>query len=194
MGQKSIHSRQSLLADMPVGAMCLAVRHRRFSLKAVKAMTAIQVAQRSEELFQQGFCCAESVLLALAESQGIKSELIPKIATGLCGGIARTGGVCGALSGGILGINLVAGRKSPDQSSDHNVCLVRDFLRKFEAKFETTNCERLIGCRLDTPEGQRFFKENGLREKKCRIFTREAAGMASRILEQAAQNQGAERQ
>ena len=192
MGQKSIHSRQSLLVDMPVGAMCLAVRHRRFSLKAMKAMTAIQVAQRSEELFQQGFCCAESVLLAMAESQGIKSELIPKIATGLCGGIARTGGICGAVSGGILGINLVAGRESAGQSSDSNVRLVRAFLGEFEAKFGTSNCERLIGCRLDTPEGQRFFRENELREKKCRVLTKEAAEMASRILEQAAQNQRAD--
>jgi hypothetical protein len=53
---------------------------------------------------------------------------------------------------------------------------------EFERKFGTTNCERLIGCRLDTPEGQRFLKENQLREKKCQEFTREAAGMASGIL------------
>ena len=73
--------------------MYLADRPRGFRLKGI--MTTTQVAQRSEALFQQGFCCAESVLQAIAESRGIQSELIPRIATGLCGGIAKTGGVCG---------------------------------------------------------------------------------------------------
>ena len=153
-------------------------------------MTTIQVAQRSEELFQQGFCCAESVLQAIAESRGIKSELIPKIATGLCGGIAKTGGICGAVSGGVLAINMLAGRNSAGQSPEANVRLVRALLSGFETRFGTTNCERLIGCRLDTPEGQRFFKENKLRVKKCQLFTREAAGIASAILEQEDQKHG----
>jgi C_GCAxxG_C_C family probable redox protein len=155
-------------------------------------MTTIQVAQRSAELFQQGFCCAESVLQAMAESRGIKSELIPKIATGLCGGIAATGGICGAVSGGVLAINMLAGRNSADQSLDGTFRLVRAFLGEFEAKFGTTNCERLIGCRLDTPEGNRFFKENKLREKKCQTFTKEAAGMASGVLEREVRNHGTE--
>jgi hypothetical protein len=68
-------------------------------------VTADVVACRSGALFQQGFCCAESVLLSVAESRGIHSELIPKIATGLCGGIGRSGGLCGAVSGGVLGLN-----------------------------------------------------------------------------------------
>ena len=156
------------------------------------AMTTIQVAERSEELFQQGFCCAESVLQAIAESRGIKSELIPKIATGLCGGIAATGGVCGAVSGGVLGINLLAGRSNASQPLEPTFRLLRAFLSEFEGKFGTTNCERLIGCRLDTPEGQRFFKENKLRETKCQMFTKEAAGMASAILEREGQNHGRE--
>jgi hypothetical protein len=33
----------------------------------------IPVAQRSAELFQQGFCCAESVLLAIADRRGRKT-------------------------------------------------------------------------------------------------------------------------
>jgi hypothetical protein len=48
-------------------------------------------------------------------------------------------------------------------------------------KFGCTHCERLIGCRLDTPDGQRFFKENNLRER-CGGFTREAARIVSRLI------------
>jgi hypothetical protein len=56
-----------------------------------------QVPQRSPELFRSGFFCAESVLLAIAESQGIQSDLIPRIATGFYSGISRTDGMCGAV-------------------------------------------------------------------------------------------------
>ena len=140
-----------------------------------------QVAQRSEQLFEQGLFCAESVLQAVAESRGIKSDLIPRIATGLCSGLSRTGGICGAVSGGVLAINLACGRNEASQSVENNYQLVRTFIGAFEAKFGSTNCERLIGCRLDTTEGQQYFKANKL-GGKCRMFTQEAARMASETL------------
>jgi C_GCAxxG_C_C family probable redox protein len=141
------------------------------------------VAQRSGDLFNQGLCCAESVLQAFAESRGIQSELIPKIATGLCAGIARSGDICGAVSGGVLAISLVTGRCNAKESREENNRLVRAFLSECEAKFGSTNCEKLIGCRLDTPEGQRFFNEHNLREK-CAGFTCEAARLACRLIGQ----------
>ncbi len=58
-----------------------------------------QVALRCEELFRQGLFCAESVLQAVAESQNIENDLIPRIATGFCSGVARTSCLCGAASG-----------------------------------------------------------------------------------------------
>jgi C_GCAxxG_C_C family probable redox protein len=144
-----------------------------------------QTAQRSGELFESGFCCSESVLQALAESRGIRSDLIPRIATGLCAGISRTGGICGAVSGGVLAISMIAGRSSPSDPREENLRLVRAFLNECEAKFGSTNCERLMGCRLDTPEGQQFFKEHNLREK-CAGFSREATRIAARLLEESA--------
>jgi C_GCAxxG_C_C family probable redox protein len=139
------------------------------------------VAQRAGELFQVGLCCSESVLQAVAESRGVRSELIPKIATGLCGGLSRTGGICGAVSGGVLAIGMVTGRSDAQESREECHRLVRLFLSECEARFGSTNCEKLIGCRLDTAEGQQFFKEHDLREK-CAGFTREAARLASEAL------------
>jgi len=144
-----------------------------------------QTAQRSGELFEQGLCCAESVLQAIAESRGIHSDLIPRIATGLCAGISRTGGICGAVSGGVLAISMVTGRSNAQEPREENHRLVRQFLAECETKFGSTNCEKLIGCRLDTPEGQQFFKEHNLHEK-CAGFSREAARIAARLLEESA--------
>ncbi|GBD95663.1 MAG TPA: C_GCAxxG_C_C family protein [Nitrospirae bacterium] len=75
------------------------------------------------ELFDSGYYCAENVLLAIAESQGIQSDLIPKIATGFCSGISRTCGMCGALSGAIMSLNLLYGRSSPEENDIINLKL-----------------------------------------------------------------------
>ncbi|MEE9189396.1 MAG: C-GCAxxG-C-C family protein, partial [Candidatus Neomarinimicrobiota bacterium] len=51
--------------------------------------------------------------MAVANNYKIQSDLIPKIATGFCGGMARTCGQCGALSGAIMSISLLTGRSEP---------------------------------------------------------------------------------
>ncbi len=142
-----------------------------------------QAAKRSRELFNSGFWCAESVLLAVSEEKGIKSELIPKIATGFCSGMARTGGQCGALSGAIMSISLMTGRSSADASIDANYAKVRKIRRVFEEKFGATGCAELLGLELDTEEGQRIFHENNLIEK-CLGYTEEATRMAIALLEE----------
>ena len=62
-----------------------------------------------------GLLCAETVLNTIAEEAGLQSAIIPKIATGFCSGLARTGGMCGAVSGGIMALGLIYGRDSEDQ-------------------------------------------------------------------------------
>jgi C_GCAxxG_C_C family probable redox protein len=120
--------------------------------------------QRSWELFQSGLFCAESVLLAIAESQGIHSDLIPRIATGFCSGVSRTGGMCGAVSGAIMGIDLVAGRNSPAGSLEANYALTQKLISRFERQYGSINCCQLIGCDLATEAGQQYFMENHLME------------------------------
>ncbi len=140
-----------------------------------------QTEKRTVELFQSGFFCAESVLQAIAESRGIHSDLIPRIATGFCSGIARTGGKCGAVSGAILGIGLVAGRDLPGESLEHCYALTQKMIRLFESQYGTVNCRQLLGCDLATEVGQRTFMENNLMER-CYEYARTATSMAMSLL------------
>ncbi|MGD8455123.1 MAG: C-GCAxxG-C-C family protein [Anaerolineales bacterium] len=128
-----------------------------------------KAAQRSIELFDSGYCCAESILLAVAEDKGIESDLIPKIATGFCSGMARTSNQCGAVSGGILAINLFTGRSSPEESHEENYAFVKEFLSAFEKNFGSINCQELTSCDLSTTEGQAFYQENHI-NKKCQTL------------------------
>ncbi len=140
-----------------------------------------QAPQRSLELFRSGFFCAESVLQAIAESQGIQSDLIPRIATGFCSGISRTGGMCGAVTGAIMGINLAAGRNSPAESIEVNYTLIQELISRFERQYGSVNCRQLIGCDLATEAGQQYFVENHLMDS-CLKYAEDATSMAISLI------------
>ncbi len=139
------------------------------------------VQQRSAELWDSGFYCAESVLLAVAEKLGIYSELIPRIATGFCGGVSDTGGMCGAVSGAIMVIGLAAGRSSPGEPAEDAYVLTRRLLHAFAEEFGSTSCPQLAGCDLGTEEGQQAYKENRVAER-CRRYIQKATRLTVQLI------------
>ncbi|NCC23990.1 MAG: C_GCAxxG_C_C family protein [Deltaproteobacteria bacterium] len=143
------------------------------------------IRRRAEELFTSGLYCAESVLLALAESLNIKSDLIPKVATGFCSGLSRTCGPCGALTGGIMGLGLSLGRTGHARDVNSMYAATQGLVRAFESEFGSRDCRVLLGCDLGTVEGQAFFRANKLGEK-CLVFTGRTAEMAAQILDETA--------
>ena len=136
---------------------------------------------KSKKLFDSGFGCAESVLIATSESMNIKSELIPRIASGFCGGVANTNGMCGAVNGAIMAINIIYGRDHAGESKDMNFQKVQQFIKKFESKFGSISCPVLTGCDLSTEEGQQKFSELNLHQKYA-DFTGEATRMVLEMI------------
>ena len=140
-----------------------------------------KVEEKARELFgAHGLLCAESVLTVLSDEAGIVSPLIPRIATGFCGGIARTRGMCGAVAGGVMALGIVYGRDNPEQPYEIVYEKVQRFLRAFEEEFESTNCFELTGCDLSTDHGRKEFADRGVRES-CRLFVGRAAGLVAEI-------------
>jgi C_GCAxxG_C_C family probable redox protein len=121
------------------------------------------------------------VLLALAEQQGIQSDVIPRIATGFCSGLARTGGLCGAVSGAVMAVGLALGRSQPGMETDPAYTVVRRFLERFEAEFGAVTCFELTGVHLGTPEGQAAFRENNV-FARCLEYAEGAADIAAELI------------
>jgi len=138
--------------------------------------------ERGRELFEGGYYCAESVLLAVAESRGVDCRIIPRIATGLCSGIARTSGMCGAVLGAILAIGAAIGRNDPSDSVEPTYAAVRGLLERFEQEHGSTNCRTLSGCDLATDEGQIAFRKTNQR-KTCSGYVADGVRFALDAIE-----------
>jgi C_GCAxxG_C_C family probable redox protein len=139
------------------------------------------VRKSAEDSFASGLYCAESVVLALAKAQGIESDLLPKVATAFCGGMSRTCGTCGALTGAMMGVSLALGRSKAGDSVEPSYNATQNLIKEFEREFGARECHVLLGCDLGTPEGQEMFREEGL-SAQCTRFTGKAAEIAARII------------
>ena len=137
-------------------------------------MNSLEVEKRAKELFDSGFFCAESVLLAVAEHAAIHSPLLPKISTGFCGGISRSKGMCGAVTGGVMALGMIFGRSSADMPPDDTYLKVRELLTTFETQFGSSNCFDLTGCDFNDAMDRQRWKESEM-ASKCKEFTGAAA-------------------
>ena len=145
------------------------------------SQSVLDVRKTAEDAFASGFYCAEAVVSALAKSQGIESDLLPRVATAFCSGMARTCGTCGALTGAIMGISLALGRSKAGESVQTSYAATQRLVDEFEQQFGARDCHVLLGCDLGTLEGQATFRDNQLGQR-CASFIGKAAEIAARIL------------
>ncbi len=142
------------------------------------------VRKSAEESFASGMYCAESVVLALAKAQGVESDLLPKMATAFCSGMSRTCGTCGALTGAMMGVSLALGRSEASKSVKPSYDATQRLVREFEQEFGARNCNELLGCDLNTAEGQDKFSKEQLWER-CAQYTGKAAEIAAHVISEA---------
>ena len=137
--------------------------------------------QKAEELFLQGYNCAQAVSFACAENCGVPPELVVKLATGFGAGMGRTQETCGAVTGAILALGLRGGRALGDDKvrTEETYSKVQALQRDFAALHGSCLCRELLsGCDLRLPEGQREFKERGYLRQRCAEYVKTAAALA----------------
>jgi C_GCAxxG_C_C family probable redox protein len=131
-----------------------------------------------------GLLCSEAVLLALSEYMEVESELIPRIATGFAAGVARTGNVCGALSGAIMGLGLRHGRDTPTTEPRRRPYWYgRRIAEAFEEAYGSVTCPGVLGLDIDDPDDYRRYTEEDMWATKCRKIIKTATGLAYDFLQ-----------
>ena len=132
-------------------------------------------AKIAEEKFRAGYNCSQSVLFSFTDELNIDKNTALKIANGFGGGMGRKQEVCGAVSGAIMSLSLKFGKGENDGADKQEMTYkkVRELIDSFENDFGSINCKELLpGCILMTNEGQKQFKEQGLKERCCKFVKR----------------------
>lgn len=140
------------------------------------------VGARARELFLSDCNCAESVLLSTAEHLGLRDDLLPAVASGFGGGIARTGQVCGAISGAAIAAGCRYGRGMPEADRDRLYAIVSSLVKDFASTFGSTNCIDLVGYTLSDPVEFKKALESRVFAEKCAGFVEFCALTISNIL------------
>jgi C_GCAxxG_C_C family probable redox protein len=103
-----------------------------------------QAVELAAQFFGNGYHCAESIVAAVLQTMGEENEQLVPCATAFGGGFGETfTESCGVVSGSMLMIGHLYGRRSQGDSWKEAAQLGREALQKFVALYGTTNCGEL---------------------------------------------------
>lgn len=97
--------------------------------------------------------CAESALVALQTIFGLPNPEDSSAGMALNGGIAYSGGMCGAISGVAMALGKLAELRIDDHKEAKRIArrLTQQLIAEFEAEFDSSNCRDLIDYEISIP-------------------------------------------
>ncbi len=124
--------------------------------------------------FRNGLYCSEAVLRAFNEVYRLGlEESSYKIATGFGSGLGESGCACGAVTGGVMALGLIAGRNKPYESERMVYLAVNELHKRFKEQ------SKAICCRVLTKN----VKWNSAEHKiTCENYVIEAARITDEII------------
>lgn len=145
---------------------------------------------RARELFLDDantYGCAEVALVVLQEQLGLPDPGDSSPAMALNGGVAYSGGICGAITGASLAVGRLAGFCFPDHARAKTEArgLVQDLLAAFTDEFGSVDCRRLTGYDLAAPGGHEAFIADGTWRVNCLRQIEYAIDQTARLLRRA---------
>jgi C_GCAxxG_C_C family probable redox protein len=96
--------------------------------------------------FDEGYACAQSVLLAFAGRFNLDERTAKLISSTFGGGMGRLRQKCGAVTGGFMVLGLVYGNTEPKDMDTKLAAYrkVRELNQQVEDIYETSNCFELL--------------------------------------------------
>ena len=115
------------------------------------------------------FGCAETTFIVLKGAYGLDDPQDASTAMALNGGIAYSGGACGAITGAALAVGMLARRCIDDHRAAKCVArrLVANLMDEFVAEYRAIDCRDLIGYDLRAPGQHEAFIADGIWREQC---------------------------
>jgi len=130
---------------------------------------------KAQFLFDEGYACSQSVLLAYADQFDIDEKAAKLISSTFGGGMGRLRQKCGAVTGGFMVLGLAHGNANPKDMDTKLAAyqMVRDLNTQFEDIHGTSVCSELL---------EKHASETEVAERKhhnmiCRQAVGDVAGL-----------------
>ena len=127
--------------------------------------------KKAEELFLEGYNCAQAVFCAFADEIGIEEEIALKLSSSFGGGMGRMREVCGAVSGMFMALGALRGYSSPDDNNEKKELYskVQKLAEEFKKENGSIICRELLGggaSQTPTPSERtpEFYKKRPCKE------------------------------
>lgn len=139
----------------------------------------------AEQLFKQGYNCAQSVLIAFSDITGLDTAVSARLSSSFGGGLGRMREICGAVSGAAMVLGLIKGYDDPDdyESKKAHYQLVREFARRFREQSGSVICRELLSGvqAADGSDPEQRTKEYYIK-RPCPELCRRAAEILDEML------------
>lgn len=134
--------------------------------------------ERAEQLFLQGYNCAQAVTCAFAPELGLPIETVARMVSPFGGGMGRLREVCGAFSGALAVLGMLYGYSEPGAAEAKHALYVdvQALAAAFRERNGSLHCHALLGL----PQGASDPKPEPrtpdfYRRRRCASFVHTAA-------------------
>jgi len=131
--------------------------------------------------------CTQAELSTYGPQFGLDRENAVNIAGAFGSGMGMgMGETCGAVTGALMVIGLKHAKLNGSSlfSKDKTEDIAREFVARFKARNETTECRELLGCDVSTFEGLKAANKGKHLKTRCPKFVQDAAEILEEILSQ----------
>jgi len=132
--------------------------------------------------------CAETTLLVLERHLGLDDPSDGAAAMALNGGVAYSGGTCGAITGAAIALGRLAAARIADRALAKRVArqLTASIVDEFRSANGATDCRTLTGVDLQAPGGHDEFIAAGRWRVDCLRRVELVVGRVAALADQAA--------
>lgn len=108
-------------------------------------------AEKAEELFREGYNCAQSVFLAFEDMYDIDHNTAMRLSSGFGAGMGKLREVCGALTGAFMAVGLLYGYDdvTDSEAKKNTYSIIRLIAERFETEKQTIICRELLGLKKE---------------------------------------------
>jgi len=135
----------------------------------MKKETCIHKARQTFITEENTYGCAETTFMVLKEAFDLPDPGDSSAAMALNGGVAYSGGICGAISGAAMAVGMLAERRIADHKEAKRTArrIMARYMQDFQRDFNSLNCRDLIGLDINQEADHHEFIESGIWKTTC---------------------------